>query len=161
MSRCRVWIGRARGDGPRGRCSSARQKRCAACDRMSKSRSSGRSTTITERLDGSSLSQRRCFAPPSGTMACHPSGARRSSLPDSLPRSRSYRLDDFKAVAGWTDSTVDSASGAQKMACLSNAVRGSAAKRKPPLPPEVIRRRVGSFAAGQDLIVSFIRKVAT
>jgi len=47
-----------------------------------KLRSTGRSTPTDEAPDGSSLSHGRCFAPPSATMACHPSGAQRSSPPD-------------------------------------------------------------------------------
>jgi len=59
-----------------------------------------------------------------------------------------------------TDSTVDSTSGAQKMACWSNLFCGSAAKRQPPLLSEVVRHRAGSFAGGQGHIVPLVPAIA-
>lgn len=143
-----------------GRRSSASQSRRAARTRTSKLRSSGRSTATDEPSGGSSASQRRCFAPPSATTACHPSGAQRSSLSASLLKSRSYRLDAAERTAARTGSTVDSTSGAQKMACWSNVFCGSAAKRQPPSLSEVIRRRAGSLAGGQGHIVPLVLAIA-
>lgn len=138
-----------------------RQPKSMSCPQTNlEMRSSGRSTATDEAPDGSSLSHRRCFAPPSATMACHPSGAQRSSLPASLLKSRSYRLDAVVRTAARTDSTVDSTSGAQKMACWSNVFCGSAAKRQPPLLSEVVRHRAGSFAGGQGHIVPLVPAIA-
>ena len=159
MSRCRRGKDRARGGGPSGRCSIADQNRWAACERMSKLESSGSSTASNEPSGGSSLSQRRWFAPPSGTIACHPSGARRNSPPANLGRSRSYRPGKAGATAAPTDRTVDRASGAQKMACWSKGFCGSAAKRQPPLPSE-LRYRARSLVADQGLIVSLVLAIA-
>lgn len=94
---CRVPIDRLRGDDPTGRCSSANPKRCAACKRMAKLRSSGKSNTIIVPLGGSSVSQSRCFAPPSGTTACHPAGASRNSLPVRSAKSGYTRLRHHRA----------------------------------------------------------------
>lgn len=91
-------------------------------------------------------------------MACHPSGASRSSQPARSAKSSSYGLDAVGQIAVRIVSTVDNASGDQKTACWSNACSGSAAKRQPPLPSEAIRR-AGLFAP-EGLEVCLILTIA-
>lgn len=138
----------------------ARRARAHASIKRSSSYAYGRSTATDEPSGGSSASQRRCFAPPSVTMACHPSCAQRSSLSTSMLEYRSYRLDAAERTAARTDSTVDSTSGAQKIACWSDVFCGSAAKRQPPSLSKVVRHRAGSFAGGQGHIVSLVLAIA-
>lgn len=160
MSRRRRWKGRPRRGGPRGRCSSANQNRCAACERMSKLESSGSSTANNEPLPGNSCSQSRWFAPARGTIACHPSAARRKSPPGSPASSRPYRLEAAGATIPRTGSTVGRISGAQKIACLSKAFCGSAAKRQPPFVSEIVGYPARLLVARQGLIVSVVLAIA-
>ncbi len=133
MKRWRRWRGSARGGVPRRRPSIANKKRCAACTRISKLASRRSSTANKDALSGMLGRQTRWMAPPSGRMACHPSEALRNSLPVTLARSRLYCSLPPKEDASRSDKTVDRASGAQKIGCLSKAFCGSAAKREPPL----------------------------
>ena len=160
ISRCRRGKDRANGAGPRGRRSSADQNRRAAFERMSKLESSGSSTASNEPVGRSSLNKRRWSAPPSGTMACHPSGAGRNSPPSSLAISKACPLETTEQTAPRTGSTVDRASGAQKIVCLSKAFCGSAAKGQPPLLSEIVRRPARSLVADKRLIRSLVLVIA-
>ncbi len=133
MNRRRRWPGSARGGVGRRRPSIADKKRCAARKRISKLASRRSSTANSEPPAGILGRQTRWKAPPSGRMPCHPSGPWRNSLPGTLVRSRSYCSPPPKEDASRSDKTVDKASGAQKIGCLSKAFCGSAAKREPPL----------------------------
>ena len=127
--------------GPRRPFSSADLNRWAVRKRISKLESSASSTVSIDPLAGSSGNQRRWRTPPNGTIACHPSGARRNSPPATPVTSNLYGPTCAPAVVARNDRTVDRASGAQKIDCLSKAAWGSAAKREPPLLSELVWHR--------------------
>src|SRR6266850_4886349 len=93
-------------------------------------------------------------------MACHPSGARRSSPPAILARSRRCRPENTGTTTLRTGSTVDRASGAQKIVCLSKVFCGSAAKRQPPFVPEIVSRAIQPRGSGKGSIVLMVFAIA-
>ena len=153
MKRWRRWRGSARGGVDRPRPSIADKKRCAARKRISKLASRRSSTANSEPPSGILGRQTRWRAPPSGRMPCHPSGPWRNSLPGTLVRSRLYCSPPPKEDASRSDKTVDRASGAQKIGCLSKAFCGSAAKREPPLLSKSLCR------AAQSLCILKVPKI--
>jgi len=153
MKRWRRWRGSARGGVGRRRPSIADKKRRAACKRISKLASRSSSTANKEPLSGILGRQTRWMVPPSGRRACHPSGPWRNSLPGTLVRSRLYCSPPPKVDASRSDKTVDKASGAQKIGCLSKAFCGSAAKREPPLLSKSLCR------AAQSLCILKVPKI--
>jgi len=153
MSRRRRWRGSARGGVGRRRPSIADKKRCAACKRTSKFASRRSSTANSESPSGILGRQRRWIAPPSGRMPCHPSGPWRNSPPGTLVRLRLYWSISPGEDTSRRDRTVDKASGAQKIGCLSKAFCGSAAKREPPLLSKSLCR------AAQSLCIFKVPKI--
>ena len=141
---------------PRRRPSIADKKRCAARKRISKLASRRSSTANSEPPSGILGRQTRWRAPPSGRMPCHPSGPWRNSLPGSLVRSRLYCSPPPKEDASRSDKTVDKASGAQKIGCLSKAFCGSAAKREPPLQSKGLCRAGQTLCLPKALIISLV-----
>ena len=160
MNLWRRWLGSTRGGVPRRRPSLASQKRRAACKRMSKLASRHSSTANGEPLAGIVGSQTRWVAPPSGTIACHPSGARRNSAPGTPGRSRSNCPISLGKVTSRRAKTVDKASGAQKIGCLSKASCGSAAKSQPPLSAKSFSRNAQSLRTIEALVVILVFGIA-
>ncbi len=156
MNRRRRSRGSARGGVGRRRPSIADKKRRAACKRISKLASRRSSTANSESPSGILGRQRRWIAPPIGTMACQPSGPWRNSPPGTPVRSRLYRPASSREDAPRSDRTVDRASGAQKIGCLSKALCGSAAKRKPPFQSKSLCRVAQSLRALKALIISLV-----
>jgi len=156
MKRWRRWRGSVSGGVPRRRPSIADKKRRAACKRISKLASRRSSTANSESPSGITGRQRRWIAPPSGTIACHPSGPRRNSQPGTTVRSRLYCSVSPGEDASRSDRTVDRASGAQKIGCLSKGFCGSAAKRKPPLLSKSLCRVAQSLRVLKALIITLV-----
>jgi hypothetical protein len=156
MNRRRRWRGSARGGVGRRRPSIADKKRYAARKRISKLASRRSSTANSEPPAGILGRQTRWRAPPSGRMPCHPSGPWRNSPPGTPVRSRLYRPASPREDAPRSDRTVDKASGAQKIGCLSKVLCGSAAKRKPPLQPKSLCRVAQSLRVLKAPIITLV-----